>query len=168
MSEPVVAIDISALQWAIAHVSRIELAAGDAEQLLTELGAVGESQTRRRIEVEKTAPDGAPWKPNDTNTSILFASGRHLHDSIAFNASASEVEWGASWEWAHVHQKGMVIKPKDKKALAFYAPGGMYGVTHVFTKKVTIPARPFVGISADNATEITEHVSDFLGRLVAP
>lgn len=162
MSEPVVAIDISALQWAIAHVSRIELAAGDAEQLLTELGAVGESQTRRRIEVEKTAPDGTPWKPNVEGHSILLESGRHLRDSVAFIASADEVRWGEAWEFAHVHQNGATIVPKDKKALFFTLKG-----KKVFAKKVVIPARPSVGMSADNATEITEHVSDFLGRLVA-
>jgi phage gpG-like protein len=157
-----VIVDIADLQKAIAHVSRLELANGGAEQLLEEIGALGESQTRRRIEVEKTAPDGTPWQPNKEGHSILMESGRHLRDSVAFIAhGGEEVEWGEAWEFAHVHQYGATIVPKTAQRLAFTLNG-----KKVFAKKVTIPARPSVGISAANAEEITEHVSDFLGRLV--
>ena len=156
-------IDISDLLRAEMHVSRLKLDAGDAAKLLEEIGALGETQTRRRIESEKTAPDGTAWPPNKAGHSILLESGRHLRDSVAFIAHGdSEVEWGESWEFAHVHQYGATIVPRTKQALAFTLNG-----KKVFAKKVTIPARPSVGVSAANAQEITEHVSDFLGRLAA-
>lgn len=127
-------------------------------ELMTAIAALGESQTRRRIAEEKTAPDGTAWKPNHAGTPILVATGQHLLYSLAWTASASEAEWGAAWEYAHVHQDGMVIIPKEAKALAFEMGGKA-----VFAKEVTIPARPFVGLSAENETEMVDVVTDFFG-----
>jgi len=128
--------------------------------LMTGIAALGESQTRRRISEEKTAPDGAAWKPNAEGTSILLQTGQHLLQSIASEASADVAEWGATWEYAHVHQDGAVIKAKNAKALGF-SIGGKF----VSVKQVTIPARPFVGLSADNEAEMEELITDFLGGL---
>ena len=153
-------LDIANLLAAEMHISRLALQDGDAQQLMDEIAKLGETQTRRRIESEKTAPDGAPWRPNIEGHSILLESGMHLRDSVASNSSASEAEWGAAWEFAHVHQYGAVILPKNKPKLAFKLKG-----EEVFAGKSVIPARPFVGISAANAEEISNHVSDFLGRL---
>ncbi|PWE52153.1 phage morphogenesis protein [Metarhizobium album] len=132
----------------------------EAEELMSAIGALGESQTRRRIEEEKTSPDGAAWKPNNAGTSILVDSGQHLLYSIAWRADASEAEWGSTWEYAHVHQDGMTIIPKNAKALVFE----MGGKT-IRAKSVTIPARPFVGLSAENRQEIVDLVTDMFGAL---
>lgn len=129
-------------------------------ELMTTLGALGESQTRRRITEEKTAPDGTPWQPNIGETPILVETGQHLLYSIAWTASADEAEWGATWEYAHVHQDGMTIVPKNGAALVFQLGGET-----VTAKSVTIPARPFVGLSADNIEEIIDVVSDHFGVL---
>ena len=130
----------------------------DPSELMTTLGALGESQTRRRISEEKTAPDGTPWKPNTAGTSILVDSGQHLLYSIAWTASAEEATWGATWEHAHVHQDGMTIVPKESDRLVFQLGGRT-----VFAKEVTIPARPFVGLSEDNRREILDVVTDHFG-----
>lgn len=132
----------------------------NADELMTAIGSLGDSQTRRRIEEEKTAPDGTPWKPNNEGTSILMESGQHLLASLAWTASSDQAEWGATWEYAHVHQDGAVIVPKDAKAL-FFSVGGR----PITAKKVTIPARPFVGISSENEREIIELVTDHFGLL---
>ncbi|KZM49454.1 phage virion morphogenesis protein [Labrenzia sp. OB1] len=126
--------------------------------MMDAIAALGESQTRRRIESEKTAPDGTPWADNHEGTSILRQTGRNLLDSVASRSSATDAEWGAAWEFAHVHQYGAVIEPKDAKALAFQIGG-----QPVFAKRVTIPARPFVGLSTGNEAEIEDLVTDFLG-----
>lgn len=132
----------------------------DAEELMTAIASKGDEQTRRRIEQEKTAPDGTPWKPNHEGTSILMKSGEHLLYHQAWAASGEEAVWGNGWEYAHVHQDGAVIIPKEKNALSFKI-GGRY----VTAKKVTIPARPFVGISSENEREIVELVTDHFGLL---
>ena len=133
----------------------------DSEQLMTDISAIGESQTRRRIEEEKTAPDGTPWPPNAEGTSILLQTGRNLRDSVASGATAAQAEWGASWEFAHVHQDGAVISAKSAAGLRFNIGG-----TWRRAASVTIPARQFVGISAENATEIEAHTTDFLRGLL--
>lgn len=145
---------------ALDHVTRLVSGLGDFERrdLLSSIGALGESQTRRRITDEKTAPDGTPWAPNRESTPILVRSGQHLLASLSWIGGADEVQWGAGWERAHVHQDGMTITPKTAKRLAFTSGGAMR-----FAKKVTIPARPFVGLSTDNIAEIEELVSDFFG-----
>lgn len=126
--------------------------------MMEAIAALGESQTRRRITDEKTAPDGTPWKENWKGSSILHETGRNLLDSVASGASADQAEWGASWEFAHVHQDGMEILPVNGDRLAFFL-----GTRFVRPEKVTIPARPFVGISAENEAEILDLVSDFWG-----
>ncbi|MDM9647750.1 phage virion morphogenesis protein [Rhizobium sp. S163] len=132
----------------------------DAGELMTTIGALGESQTRRRISEEKTSPDGEAWKPNTEGTSILVDTGQHLLASIAWTASAEEASWGSTWEFAHVHQDGLVIKPRNGQALVFTLGGKT-----VRAKQVTIPARPFVGISEDNRSEIIDVVTDHFGGL---
>lgn len=127
-------------------------------ELMSDIASLGESQTRRRISEEKTAPDGTPWEPNNQGTPILVETGQHLLYSLAWTASASEAEWGAAWEHAHVHQNGAVIVPKNAKALVFQLGGKT-----VTAKSVTIPARPFVGLSAENEQEILDLVTDVLG-----
>lgn len=133
----------------------------DAVPLVEEIVQLGENQTRKRIESGGPGPDGTKWPPNKEGTPILFRTGRHLHDSIASSSSGTSGEWGAVWEFAHVHQEGAVITPKSASRLVF-----MLGDKRVFAKKVTIPARPFVGVSAEDAEEIKELVTDYLGRLL--
>ncbi len=154
-----IVVDVSGLAALDRLVTR--LSAFDATELMSAVGAMGESQTRRRITDEKTAPDGTAWAPNREGTSILLKSGEHLLGSLAWDASGTQAEWGASWEYAHVHQDGAVINPKTAKQLSF-----MLGGKLVHAKSVTIPARPFVGLSADNIEEIGRLITDVFGGLL--
>jgi phage gpG-like protein len=149
-------VDDSELDLAIKLINAL----GEVEpsELMSAVALLGENQTRRRIEEEKTAPDGTPWLPNAEGTSILLRTGMHLRDSVASNSSATEAEWGASWEHAHVHQYGATIVPKDAAALIFTVGGKQVGA-----KKVTIPPRPFVGLSSENRQEMEELITDMLG-----
>lgn len=132
----------------------------DAAPLMEEIAALGESQTRRRITDEKTAPDGTPWVENQAGTPILTQTGQHLLASVAFTSSGEEATWGAAWEHAHVHQEGAVITAKNADHLKFFV-GGRW----VSKKSVTIPARPFIGISEDNRAEISDLITDHFERL---
>lgn len=159
MSGVSVVADLSGLKLAEDFLAR--LAAFDESELLTAIGAMGESQTRRRIPDEKTAPDGTAWPANKEGTSILMRTGGNLLGSVAYIVGASEVAWGASWEFAHIHQDGAKISAKNAKALRFLSGGGT-----LYRKSVTIPARPFVGMSEDNRQEIEELVTDVFGKLL--
>lgn len=137
------------------------LADFDAGELCAEIVQAGENQTRKRIESGGPGPDGEAWPPNLTGTPILLRTGQHLRDSIASASSGAGGEWGAAWPFAHVHQYGATITPKDASRLAF-----MLGDRKVFATSVTIPARPFVGVSAEDADEIRKLVTDFMGSLL--
>jgi phage gpG-like protein len=155
--------DLAKLEQLITRLTHLE-----EHELVTELVQLGENQTHKRIQAGGPAPDGAPWKANLEGTPILRRTGRHLDDSIASSSHGSSGEWGAAWEFAHVHQEGAVITPRD-----FFATRGRGGALAftvkgktVFAKRVTIPARPFVGVSAEDAKEHEAQVTDFLGRLL--
>lgn len=152
-------VDAAGLDRAVRILDRLD--SPDTAELMSSIGALGESQTRRRISEEKTSPDGAPWAPNRRGGSILVETGQHLLQSIAFTSSSAEAEWGSGWEFAHIHQDGATIVPKGAAALAIPLPGG--GVA--FAKKAVIPARPFVGISDENGEKIVELATDFLAGL---
>ena len=154
-----IAYDERALQGALNRLGVLVDFSGVG--LMEEIAALGESQTRRRITDEKTAPDGTPWVPNREGTSILQATGQNLLASVAFTYSEDEAVWGASWEYAHVHQEGAVITPKSAAALQFKIGGKT-----VHAKSVTIPARPFVGLSDDNRAEIEDLITDHFGRIM--
>lgn len=119
-----------------------------------------ESQTRRRIEEEKTAPSGAAWPANRTGTSILLRSGRHLRDAIAHRTAGGAAIVEAHWRHAHVHQTGATIRPRHKRRMVF-----RIGNQRVFARQVTIPARPFIGLSPANAAELVDELNAMLADL---
>ncbi|MBB4018230.1 phage gpG-like protein [Chelatococcus caeni] len=131
------------------------------EELLEGLGGLLESQHRRRIEEEHTTPAGRPFAPNQRGTTPLYDTGRNLRDAFAYAVSDPEVRLTNSFIGAALLHFGGVVVPKNAKALAFSVGGEA-----VFTKRVLIPARPFMGISADNQVEIVEAVEAFVEGLV--
>lgn len=156
-----ITLEVSGIDDALRRLAAIGKAA-ESEELMDGLGALGVSQTQRRIESEKTTPGGQAWKANREGTSILFRTGSHLRDSIQHAVrGAHEVAWGSGWIGARVHQFGAVIKPVNAKALHFTIGG-----KHVAVKQVTIPAREYLGVSADNAKEIEETAKSFIEKVV--
>ncbi|HEY0328820.1 MAG TPA: phage virion morphogenesis protein [Rhodopseudomonas sp.] len=150
-------VDISDLTSALAALTNLDQL--DTEPLMSDIGARLEFSTRERIQSTKTAPDGTPWPANIAGTSILMATGDHLLGSIAWTASATETEVGSHWEHAHVHQDGMTISAKNAKYLSFMVGGHL-----VHRKSVTIPARPFVGMSAEDATKVDQLATRFVAK----
>jgi phage virion morphogenesis protein len=138
------------------------------------LGSIGvevEAPTQERFDTQKS-PDGASWKALAQKTtnyyaskgllgarSILVGEGT-LRDSITSEVQGGgwSVLVGATMEYAAVHQFGAVIKPKSSPYL--FVPG--YGKL----KQVTIPARPYLGVSADDAKAIENAVAVFLEGLI--
>lgn len=116
------------------------------ENLLDRVGALIESQTRRRISEERTDPDGRPWKKLDlvyaarkrrgtkrdpaSTGDILVRYGRML-DSVTHNVNDDEIEIGASVD---------------------YAPFVDFD-------------RPFLGLSRDNEKELDDELDDWLGEI---
>lgn len=137
----------------IENAPTLELAEG--------IGRLVQTQTRRRIEEEKTSPQGEAWKPNITGTSILYQSGE-LSRSIDYLAEPESIEVGSGLPYARIHNEGGKIEPKSADALAF-----SIGNQFFLVKSVTMPQRQYLGISGDNELEIVETAEDWLKGLAA-
>lgn len=127
------------------------------------IGRLIQENTRRRIQSEKTSPQGEKWKNNHARTSILFASGA-LSRSIDMKASPEKVMVGSGLVYARIHQLGGVIRPKNGKTLRFFLKSSK-AQRFVCVPQVTMPARPYLGLSEQNKVEIVKAVEDWLGRI---
>ncbi len=119
---------------------------------MRDIASYGEASTRERFSTQ-IGPDGQRWKPSlraQLRGGKTLTKDGHLGDSITHNFDSKSAEWGTNRIYARIHQFGGVIEPKAKPSLRFQLAGGAF----VSTKKVTMPARPFVGINAADENEI--------------
>lgn len=128
-----------------------QLASADQSDLMEIMGGVVESQTRRRLAEEKEAPDGTAWedlseswsaKKSENSSGGLMEYQGHLIDSIAYEVSGGEVSIGTNLIYGAIHQFG----------------GEAVGMP--------TPARPYLGLSADNEQELNAVVNDWINGLL--
>ena len=128
-----------------------QLTSVDYSDLLEQIGGTVESQTRRRLSEEKEAPDGSAWKPlsddwaarkSERSSGGMLEYQGHLLDSIAYQVNGDEVEIGTGLIYGAIHQLGG--EPVGKP----------------------IPARPYLGLSSDNETELNEVIEAWLNQLL--
>lgn len=139
----------------------------DTTPVMRAIGTGLVSSTQERFDAGQD-PDGAAWAAlNPTYAAgkrgpgILRESGMRggLQGSITYQAGRNEVRTGTNKIYAAIHQFGGVIKAKNGGALAF-----KMGNRIVRTPSVTIPARPFLGISSDDRDMILDVVEGALDR----
>jgi len=129
---------------------RLELLpAMQLDPLRHNIGALVESQTRRRIHEEKESPDGKAWEKWGAN----WASSRHkghgllenegdLLDSIHFVVAGGDILVGSDLVYAAIHQFG----------------GDEVGIP--------IPERPYLGMSDDNWGDVADVADAFVTRVL--
>ena len=143
-----------------AKLASLAAAFGDLTPLMDIFGGVLESGVLERFDTE-TAPDGTPWaqsiRVREEGGKTLTDSGQ-LRDSRTYIASSDSVEVGTNKIYGGVHQFGATIRAKNASFLAFNLPGGL-GLAVV--KEVTIPARPFLGLSAEDEDELVAQAEDY-------
>ena len=155
--------------------SRVEFQDGALKRQLQEIGRRAEDLTplmdmigshlagsaQGRIGGSNTAPDGTPWPPSlrarETGGRTLYDQGR-LRDSITHRASAREVEIGSNLIYAAIHQFGGDIVPVSAGALTFRLANGQM----VTCGKVTISARPYLGVSDEDEVILTDLALTYL------
>lgn len=137
---------------------------GNTQPVMAAIGTELVASTHMRF-VTQTDPEGNAWQALNTayaatkrNTRILTESGR-LRDSINAQAGQDEVRVGTNVIYARVHQEGATIRPKDASALVFFIGGDL-----IKAKSVTLPARLYLGISAEDETSVAEIVFSFVER----
>ncbi|MFE3838885.1 phage virion morphogenesis protein [Pseudogemmobacter sonorensis] len=126
--------------------------AEDLTDLMDMIGSVLINGAIDRISSTNVAPDGVPWP---VSLRAKEDGGKTLHDSgllmrsITSEAAPREVVVGSNLIYAGVHQTGATITAKTAKGLSFTLANG----ESVVVGSVTIPARPYLGISeAEKAT----------------
>nr|WP_325235051.1 phage virion morphogenesis protein [uncultured Oscillibacter sp.] len=135
----------------------------DRRDISADLAEVVGSSTIERFRHGR-APDGQKWKPSQR---ALLEGGKtliktaQLRNSIHAKADASGFAVGTNVAYAATHQfgePGRTIRARNKKALRFQAGGRWISKKQV---RVTIPARPFLGLSEEDEREIRETLEDF-------
>lgn len=132
------------------------------------LATEGESQTRRRISVEKETPDGTPWQV----WSDAYAATRHaghsllenqgeLLDSLTSFADDESAVWGTNLIYAAAQQFGhneTVQVPSHQRTItqAFGKPLPNPKTINIdaYSFEQNIPARPYLGISDQNEQDL--------------
>jgi len=136
---------------------------GNKRALMDELGELAVKQTKDRFPTG-TAPDGTRWaaksqttldsygarKSNRVDRRPLYGPSGRLSSEIFHIAADASVEWGSALIYAGVMQFGAAKGAFGAMPNGASIPWGR------------IPARPFVGLSDDNATQLTEAVYEWL------
>lgn len=130
--------DLGALNAQLARLSALDL-----DGLTADLALEGESQTRRRISEEKTNPNGDAWpewsegyaSTRHGGHSLLESEG-HLIASLESGSDADTAWWGSDLVYAATHQFG--------------------------DEGRNIPARPYLGVSPRNKSELADLIDHFL------
>ena len=172
MSGASLVADLSGLGRVQAALRRAGDRLADCTPLMRDVGASLVQSTRERFD-SQSGPDGKRWRPLSADTvigrlggvgrtytkkmqfrakarrgmasmRILFRQG-HLRNSITARAGADRVEVGTNLVYGAIHQFG--------------GPAGR-------GRKITIPARPYLGLSDADADRVEGLVQDYLREVL--
>lgn len=158
---------------------RITVSSAELDELLGQIARVGSDPARvlrpiGRALIRNTqdrarrgvTPSGDEFEPHNAlywaskrNATALRESGR-LMKSLSSQVSGAQLRVGTNTKYAAVHQFGATIKAKNAPFLVF-----KLGNRWVKTKEVEIPARPFLGISAEDLRDIRETIEGHIRRV---
>lgn len=124
--------------------------------LMERIGRVMKTDVQMNFRKGQT-PDGQRWAPLKIRTGQPLRLTRRLMSSYDFEANDDEVVVGTNYtKVALTHHFGATIKAKPGKRLRFQGPGGW-----IFAKKVTIPARPALGLGPVQVQKINRAIEQW-------
>lgn len=119
--------------------------------------------TKSKSEIKKLGKSYTPHKIlNDTGTLKNSVSVRGAGGSVQ-GIDGDEVTLGTNVPYAAIQNFGGTIIPKNGKTLAFPGLGGAM----IFAKKVTIPARPFIGINQTDEEDFSDVINAHMKRVTS-
>ncbi len=166
-----------------AALGRAVTALDNPYEMYDEIGQMLASAVLRRFETE-TGPDGTKWAPSrrarKKGGQTLTDSAR-LRQSITHRADAAGVEVGTNVVYAAIHQFGGTIRKKARKqTLEFDDDTGRFisrrnaarrktGLIRIVNAQigahsVTMPARPYLGVSGDDRTAVLDIATRMLAE----
>lgn len=144
-------------------LQRIDAALGNPLSLFQDLGEYLVKSTTDRFPTGR-APDGSVWAPkspvtlaaygarktNRMDTRPLFGPSGSLSSTINYEAFPDRIEWGSPMVYAAVQQFGAAKGAFGQTSRGGPIPWG------------NIPARPFLGISAEDETQMLDILAEWL------
>lgn len=132
---------------------------------------------------EQKSPDGTPWqslsaryqKRKRKNADKILTRDGHLRNTLRWQVNANQLLFGTDRDYGAIHQFGGTIQIKSRPQQAYYRTkrnsDGKTEVGNQFVSKkksnfsrwhtlpnysITIPARPWLGISATDTERLLE------------
>jgi phage gpG-like protein len=151
---------------------RMQKLGADTRPMMQAIGAALVQTTLDRFRTMK-GPEGTAWRDViedyrnlHPGRPILGGEGGKLASSINYQATPHSVRVGSNRVYAAAQQFGAVIRPVNAPALAFFLGriklgkrGGRSVEKYlVFAKKVTLPARPYLGFGPKDRIAVMEVV----------
>lgn len=154
----IVEIDDAKFVQAMARLAEL---ARDMTPALRGIGEYLANSSRDRFKTQ-TAPDGSAWAPlskwyelaKPVNQDNILTLHGYLCNTIHWQVFPDSVLVGSNLEYAAIHQFGGIIRPRRAKALK--VGGRLVG-------QVRIPAREYLGLSAEDVAGCEGVVADYLG-----
>lgn len=179
-----------------ARLSDLAAQAENLQPLMDAIGAYMVQATQRRFERE-TGPDGQKWPRLSPRTAEKRIGGSRrgydhmlrvktrLYSSIVYEADPGKVAIGSNMVYAAIQQLGGTVKIAEREQDIYqnynaktdtFDPRFRKRAKSNFSRRVkvgahtiTIPARPYLGVDADDRAEIAALVNDHFGiESVAP
>lgn len=160
-----------------ARLGDLIVAFGDLRPLMDTFGGILEGSARENFAAE-SAPDGTKWKPSQrvlkdggltlTGPASKRSPGAFLRQSIHYIAASDSVQVGTNLIYAGIHQFGfdgnVTVKAHSRTIREAFGVGLASPVTFEvksFERMLKMPARPYLGISADDEAELIAQTEDF-------
>jgi len=144
-------------------LGRLALDRADKREMLDQMGITVAENTRLRF-LDGESPEGEPW---EESLRVKLQGGETMRDTgVLMNSIThviigdSAVEIGTNVPYAHPLHFGATIRAVNGPYLRFQvARGGPWASKKV----VVLPARPFLGITDEDAREFVTIINLFLG-----
>lgn len=132
--------------------------------------AIGQTMVEaavRRLTTTNKGPDGKRWTPSRRaqfkgGKTQLDRGSAGLAGSISHRVIPDGIEVGSPLVYAAQRQFGGTIRAKPGRSLVFDTLDEAGNPIKIFAKKVTQPARPYLGISNEDAREIGDLSLEFI------
>lgn len=159
-------------------------AEGRLPEVLDEIGSSLANSARHRFETGR-APSGDIWEPSArarAESGKTLVDRGHLRDSVTHQVGAGEVAVGTNLAYAAIHQfGGKIEKPAHSRQVYFKQADIAAGRNRFVSRKqsdfaqwgtvgehtITMPERPFLGLSADDREEVLAITEDWLADIIA-
>lgn len=153
-----------------ARLGDLVAAFADLTPLMDGFGVYLEGATIDRFDTE-SAPDGTSWEPSQRakkDGGKTLTDSAQLRSSITSQANSSSVRVGSNKIYAGVHQFGfnetVTVKAHRRTIHQAFGLSLSQPVSFdvpAFERLSAIPARPYLGLSADDEAELFAQIDDY-------